>query len=153
MLNRYTARTCSLIGMLALLLACAGQPMRPEQQAKYHEYCGPFHALRTLGEKRKFDVSLYCNEYRIPLARIHRWTLRLSDAKGQPIAGAKIRLQGGMPQYGLTLPTAPRVEKYLDHGAYLIDGVKFSMPGVWLLNIDIAANNMQERAAFALDVK
>jgi len=27
------------------------------------------------------------------------------------------------------------------------------MPGVWLLNIDIAANNMQERAAFALDVK
>ena len=46
----------------------------------------------------------------IPINEIHSWSLRVSDASGRPVSGAVIQFDGGMPEHGHGLPTAPRVE-------------------------------------------
>lgn len=68
---------------------------------------------------------------------IHVWTVKLTDAAGAPVAGAKIAVDGGMPGHGHGLPTAPEMVAEPEPGLYRIDGVKFSMTGEWVLRFAI----------------
>ena len=42
------------------------------------------------------------------MSRIHRWTVKLSDAEGRPVADARIAVDGGMPEHGHGFPTSPK---------------------------------------------
>ncbi len=68
---------------------------------------------------------------------IHVWKLVISDAQGNPVTGAKVGIDGGMPGHGHGLPTAPETTSEPEAGVYLIDGVKFSMTGEWELRFAI----------------
>jgi hypothetical protein len=57
--------------------------------------------------------------------------VRLADAQGQPVKGARFSVGGGMPQHGHGFPTQPRVTREFEDGSYLLEGMKFSMSG-WL---------------------
>ena len=61
----------------------------------------------------------------------------ISDAKGQPIDGAVITVDGGMPQHGHGLPTRPRVTRNLGGGLYEVQGVRFNMGGWWEFKLAI----------------
>ena len=37
-----------------------------------------------------------------------------------------------MPEHGHGFPTVPEVTEYLGDGKYLVEGLKFSMPGWWV---------------------
>src|SRR5688572_18083791 len=52
--------------------------------------------------------------------------VRIMDASGQPVDGATITIDGGMPQHGHGLPTRPRVTRHLGAGVYQIEGVRFN---------------------------
>ncbi len=65
--------------------------------------------------------------------------LRVQDAAGHPVEGAAITVDGGMPQHGHGLPTAPRVTRELGEGRYQVDGLKFSMGGWWELRFGVTA--------------
>jgi len=75
----------------------------------------------------------------ITINRLHRWVLTLTDAAGNPVEGATIDVDGGMPAHNHGLPTAPRVTRYLGDGRYLLEGMRFHMQGEWELSFVIEA--------------
>ena len=83
-------------------------------------------------------------------------TRRMHSAKlvirtGQaPVAGAAIQVDGGMPQHGHGLPTAPRVTRDLGNGEYQVDGLRFNMPGWWELKFRVASPAGTDSVTFNL---
>ena len=70
--------------------------------------------------------------------RMHSWRLRLTDADGAPLSNASIEVRGGMPDHDHGLPTRPEVTGEVEPGVYLLQGLRFHMPGRWLLEFIIA---------------
>lgn len=75
----------------------------------------------------------------IVINRIHAWVLHVENAAGEPVEGARISVDGGMPQHDHGLPTAPQVTRELGNGDYLVEGLRFHMNGYWEVEFAIAA--------------
>lgn len=73
----------------------------------------------------------------IPLRELHRWKMRLTSSRGEPISGARILIDGGMPAHAHGLPSAPKIKAISSNGDYIINGMKFNMGGEWLLRFNI----------------
>lgn len=73
----------------------------------------------------------------VPLNRMHRWRLLVSDLDGAPVQGATILVAGHMPGHVHGLPTQPRVTRELAPGVYLVEGLKFQMEGWWVMQFQI----------------
>ena len=84
--------------------------------------------------------------------RIHSWTIRLADSAGRPVSGATIGIDGGMPEHGHGLPTAPRVVAGTAPGQYVIQGMRFSMPGWWELKLAIAAAGRTDNVTYNIEL-
>lgn len=57
--------------------------------------------------------------------------------EGKALVNTKLIVSGGMPAHQHGLPTAPKAVWSEDEKSYLIKGLKFSMPGEWLLNFKL----------------
>jgi hypothetical protein len=68
---------------------------------------------------------------------MHSWMIELTDAEGAPVIDAMIAVDGGMPQHGHGLPTAPAVTRNFGDGRYLVEGMRFNMGGWWVIELDI----------------
>jgi hypothetical protein len=86
-----------------------------------------------------FRVEMVSGQVPVPMSKLHLWAVHLSGADGAPVFGATIMIDGGMPEHGHGLPTAPRAEAGANPGDYVVKGMKFSMPGWWVLKLDIRA--------------
>lgn len=73
----------------------------------------------------------------VTVGPMHSWTVSLTDAAGAPVEAASIAVDGGMPQHGHGLPTAPAVTRSLGEGQFLIEGMKFNMSGWWEIDLSI----------------
>lgn len=100
--------------------------------------------------QKLFRVSYTSNVEPIPLNQIHSWTLHVETADGQAVEGADIIIDGGMPQHGHGLPTSPQITENLGSGDYLVEGMKFQMPGWWELQFNISAGGQSDTATFNL---
>jgi len=78
---------------------------------------------------------------------MHAWVLTLKSAAGEPVTGATISVDGGMPQHGHGLPTSP-VASEVGNGSYKIDGVRFNMTGWWELKFHIKAAQGEDDVTF-----
>ena len=76
----------------------------------------------------------------------------VADQSGQPVTGASITVDGGMPQHGHGLPTRPRVTKELGDGAYEISGVRFNMGGWWEVKLTITSPAGTDTVTFNLSL-
>ncbi|MGE0501855.1 MAG: FixH family protein [Rhizobiaceae bacterium] len=79
---------------------------------------------------------------------LHAWIVTVTMPDGAAVEGAAIAVDGGMPQHGHGLPTAPAVAAYLGEGRYRIDGVRFNMAGWWELKLTITAPAGEDTAYF-----
>lgn len=86
----------------------------------------------------------------VPVNRIHTWIVHIATIEGRPVERAAVRVDGKMPQHIHGLPTRPQVTKELGNGDYLLEGVKFHMPGWWVLDFDIAAAGEWDTVRFNL---
>lgn len=86
----------------------------------------------------------------IPQGKLHRWTLHLETVDGTPVDLCDVKVDGGMPQHGHGLPTAPVVTAALGDGRYRIEGVRFNMSGWWVLKIGVKAAPGADSAEFNL---
>jgi hypothetical protein len=86
----------------------------------------------------------------ITVGSMHSWTVTLQTANGAPVKGAKIGINGGMPQHGHGLPTSPQVTKDLGDGRYLVEGMKFNMRGWWTLGLAIDGPKGPDTVSFNL---
>lgn len=119
-------RTTSLMTVTALsMAACATQPANLDLSLARESTSGAYR------------VSLEPPQTPPPLNRIHNWTVKVADRAGRPVHAAVFDVSGGMPQHGHGLPTQPRITRELAPGKYLLEGMKFSMPGRWEIRLAI----------------
>lgn len=97
-----------------------------------------------------YIIGLGPEDKDIPISRLHRWRLMLQDANGTPVAGARIRIDGGMRDHGHGLPSRPEIVESGRPGEYRIEGMRFNMPGKWQLVVDVHAAAGEDRAEFEL---
>lgn len=96
-------------------------------------------SLDRVTDQGVFRVSIQSQAQPVRLWRVHQWTVHVTDAKGEPVSGAQLLVDGGMPQHHHGLPTAPRAAPTGTPGDYVISGMKFSMPGWWELKLGVTA--------------
>lgn len=74
--------------------------------------------------------------------------------EGEPVLGAKISIDGGMKAHGHGLPTAPQVSPTKTPGKYKVEGLKFSMPGEWIIGFKVVLNQpkLSDQVIFAFSI-
>ena len=102
----------------------------------------------TFSLKTNQDSALEIFSQLDPLAinTIHSWELVLHTADGAPLIGAQMSVVGGMPDHDHGLPTSPIVTREITPGRYLLEGMRFHMPGRWLLTFDVISDQGSESA-------
>lgn len=74
------------------------------------------------------------------------------DASGRPAEGARITVDGGMPEHLHGLPTQPLVRRELGRGVYVIEGLRFSMGGWWEIKLAIESPAGADHVTFNLEL-
>jgi hypothetical protein len=110
-------------------------------------------AETRLSEQGFFKAAYVSSSVPVPVNQIHTWRVQVETADGLPLDQAEITVNGGMPQHGHGLPTRPQVTQYLGEGEYLVEGMKFNMPGWWEVKFDISANGQSDTVTFNLVLK
>ena len=98
-------------------------------------------SLERVTDHGVFRIQLKSGLDSIQISKVHQWSLHIFGADGVPITGASIVVDGGMPEHGHGLPTAPRAASADGPGNYVINGMKFSMTGWWVLKLDVKATD------------
>ena len=107
---------------------------------------------------RRSEQGLYAIGYTsdlgtVPVNQMQSWTLHVENAAGQPVENATITVDGDMPQHGHGLPTRPQVTRYLGNGDYKVEGLKFHMPGWWVMDFVVTADGQRDQVRFNLMLK
>lgn len=100
-----------------------------------------FEAISPKG----YVVKVFSDSNPIVLNRIHEWRLSI-EQENEPISEADITLSGGMPNHDHGLPTQPEVTSESGPGRYTIEGIRFHMPGLWQIVINISVNDSEDTA-------
>jgi len=75
---------------------------------------------------------------------MHSWQIRVIDSESKPVTMASVSIEGGMPEHDHGLPTQPKVTSEISPGTYLLQGVRFHMPGRWEIKFTISREDQQE---------
>ncbi len=121
---------------LATLSACASPPANLDLSLQKQSVSG------------RYVVTLVPPTVVPAINQMHSWTVRLADTTGIPVTGARLTVDGGMPQHGHGLPTRPRITRETERGAYLVEGMKFSMSGWWNIRFDIQGTQGADKVTF-----
>ena len=92
-----------------------------------------------------YRVKIFSSLNPILLNQIHEWQLSI-ERNNAPVPGASIVLTGGMPNHDHGLPTQPKITSEPAPGRYILEGIRFHMPGLWEIIIDISGDGPQETA-------
>ena len=82
--------------------------------------------------------------------RMHAWILYVESDSGDPIEGANIEVDGGMPAHDHGLPTKPRVTEDLGDGYYRLDGMRFHMSGYWEIVVTVQSDESEDTVVIPL---
>jgi hypothetical protein len=142
-----TLRRALLLGIPALLLTVgvvtAGAMMRSVPD-------GLDLALDKPTAAGLYKAAIAPQANPIAVGAMHAWTVTVRTPAGAPVTVARIAVDGGMPQHGHGLPTAPQVTRSLGEGRYLIEGMKFNMRGWWTLDLAIEGPKGADTVTFNL---
>jgi hypothetical protein len=111
---------------------------------------GTDFSTTRLSEKGLFRASYAPRAEPIAINTMHEWVLHLETPDGQPVEGAQVSVDGGMPQHGHGLPTQPRVTGELGQGDYLVEGMRFQMTGWWVVKFAVDHAGQADTATFNL---
>jgi hypothetical protein len=110
------------------------------------------YSTTRMTANKTFEVTYKSVSGRIRVNRIHSWELSVKDADGQPINDAEVTVVGDMPGQGQGLPIEPVVKKMGFGGLYRIEGMEFSMPGWWVVTINVKTDDEQDSVSFNLNL-
>ena len=145
--------TTGILGVL-LLLGAIGFALMLRQMAAENTPPPDLDVSRT----RLSAQGLYRGTYTPTLdplttGKLHSWTLHLETADGQPVENATMTIHGDMPGHGHGLPTKPIVSQHRGNGDYLVEGIKFQMPGWWYVEFDVVAGGKEDKIRFDFVLK
>lgn len=135
-----------------LVLACAGvtQPWPVLAQNPPSALMQP---LTRASSRQQFMVTLVPPDVPVVINQMQNWTVRVTQANGKPLEQASFRIEGGMPQHNHGLPTRPQVTQNLGHGSFLLEGMRFNMPGAWELTLFIQSGKLKDSVNFQLMIE
>jgi hypothetical protein len=94
-------------------------------------------ALTRDSPNKQFVITLIPPAEAIRIQQFHHWRIKVATASGEPLTGALVYLNAGMPEHGHGLPTRPAVTREIAPGMYLVEGVKFNMSGWWEIYVAV----------------
>lgn len=97
-----------------------------------------------------FQVSYTSKLEPIEINNLHAWIIHIKDKDGNNISNAKVTVVGGMPEHNHGFPTQPQITKNIGDGCYLLEGMKFHMPGWWTVTLSISNGDMSDAVTFNL---
>lgn len=95
-----------------------------------------------------YVVSIEPEADPIPQGRLHSWIATVKRPEGAAVTDAMLSIDGGMPQHGHGLPTAPQATEHLGEGRYRVEGVRFNMNGWWELRLTIDSPAGEDAVTF-----
>ncbi|MBK8051564.1 MAG: FixH family protein [Anaerolineales bacterium] len=107
----------------------------------------------TSSETGLYRVSYQSELDPVTINQLHRWKLHVQTADGKAVTGAKLTVDGGMPEHNHGMPTTPAVTADLGNGDYQVEGMQFQMPGRWVVTVTIDADDATDKATFNLFLK
>lgn len=90
-------------------------------------------------------IEIYSELNPLAINQIHTWHIRILDAQGMHLQ-AQMSISGGMPEHDHGMPTAPQITSQLENGDYRLEGMRFHMPGLWQLLIELSIDGNQQIA-------
>ena len=141
MKNKQIAASLVAVLLLLAVAGCATKP--PIDQFGF----GPRASARSL-----YTATIDPPPQPLKARRMMKVSVSIRDAAGNPVEGAQIDVDGGMPQHGHGLPTKPRVTRSLGDGRYEIDGLRFNMDGWWVLQLTVQSSSGNDSVIFNLNV-
>ena len=87
--------------------------------------------MSQASKSNHYKIDLQC-DHPPTLSGFQQCNLTLTD-NVKKLSDVNIIIEGGMPEHHHGLPTAPKVSWNKQNKLYNINGLKFSMPGVWQL--------------------
>lgn len=139
-----------IVGFVLLMPIIGPRYLHPMMMGDQPAPSNPDTSTSRLSDAGLFNVSWSSDTGTPPLNQIHSWTLHIETANGQPVEGATILVDGGMPQHGHGLPTSPKVTEDLGNGDYRVEGMKFQMLGFWEVRFNISADGQSDSVTFNL---
>ena len=136
-------RLIILLLAMALLAACPGATTTPAAG-------NPAVGAPQLSENGHFLVSYQAEAPPVALNTTHTWLLTVETHDGAPVSGATVTVDGGMPAHQHGLPTQPQVIAGATPGEYRVEGVRFQMPGEWIVSFTIQAGDLTDQVTFPL---
>lgn len=97
-------------------------------------------ALDRPTDRNTYQIELHSLADPIEINKIHAWEIKVRNPTGEAVTNARIDVDGGMPQHGHGFPTQPKVTRELGDGRYLLEGMKFSMPGWWEIKLNVTSS-------------
>jgi hypothetical protein len=88
----------------------------------------------------------------VALHQMHDWIVGIELTGPSSEVPTALRFDGGMPAHGHGFVTRPRVTRNLGGGEFLVEGVKFHMPGVWVLQITVVGRTGSDRVTLPLTI-
>ncbi len=137
-----------LLGLVLLVGDARGGPVSSPTPVRATPIPG---ATSAWSEKKLYRVTYASSLEPVPMLAVHSWTVTVVDADGRPVDDARLTVLGGMPAHAHGLPTTPTV-RALGDGRYLVEGLKFHMPGAWIVAFRISAKPGIDSVSFALDL-
>jgi hypothetical protein len=101
-------------------------------------------------DNKHYRVSCVSKVTPLPLNSIHSWVIHVDTINGNPVENASISVHGGMPAHKHGLPTQPEVTE-IGGGDYLLEGLKFSMSGIWHVWFDIREKEITDKVKFTVE--
>lgn len=95
-----------------------------------------------------YVVSVEPEAEPVERGELHAWIVTVALPDGTAVADADLTVDGGMPQHGHGLPTAPASAGHIGEGRYRVEGVRFNMGGWWVLKFDISSPTGDDTAEF-----
>jgi len=106
--------------------------------------------VSQLTKTEAFSVKLSC--LKPPYVGEFQACRLLVKQGDQHVSEAAISIDGGMKLHGHGLPTSPKLSGTDIAGQYKIQGLKFSMPGEWILGFRISANQLTDQVIFKFSI-
>ena len=133
---------------LGLIAGCAATNAKDPSPAPTPDVS----AWSTFSDSGRYRVSIAPLSGEVVLGKLQEWRVRFETPTGQPFDPSRVVFLGAMPQHGHGFDNAPRATGMLGPGEVRIEGVRFHMPGDWVLRVDFAGAKGPETASFEIEV-
>ena len=148
-------RVLVVLGTAILVWACDSnfRPQTPVGAASDEvELASQALILEAPSEGGLYRIRTRPAELPLKLHQMHDWIVGIELIGGSSEIPTAVRFDGGMPSHRHGFVTRPRVTRNLGGGEFLVEGVKFHMPGDWILQITVESRGATDQTRFPLRV-